>query len=243
MRRSSSGRQAVEILTWAIAASTCSHHPCSLEAAPLENTRQPHAASTSLHASSHTFTQAGPRLGPRTPSYALTSSRRRVGRPLEAGEGRPPSQPADACTRRPVSSGWGKSGVRSSTARVRLVSGWCNIASSNLPTDEVRQLQAFSASSSLWQLVLEVYWLLIPCWRVPTYEGAPRVHENAKRGDARLPARARKRCGYGKNGINRPPPHFNGKEGVDGSSPSEGFRDVAPGDSYAVTPPPAPSRR
>ncbi len=61
---------------------------------------------------------------------------------------------------------------------------------------------------------------------VPTYEGAPRVHENAKRGDARLPARREKRCGYAKNGINRPPPHFNGKEGVDGSSPSEGLKYV-----------------
>jgi hypothetical protein len=54
-------------------------------------------------------------------------------------------------------------------------------------------------------------------------EGAPRVHENAKRDDLRLPATAENRHGYAETGINRPPPHFNGKEGVDGSSPSEGL--------------------
>jgi hypothetical protein len=49
------------------------------------------------------------------------------------------------------------------------------------------------------------------------------VHENAKRGDSRLPATVANRHGYAESGINRPPPDFNGKEGVDGSSPSEGF--------------------
>jgi len=53
-------------------------------------------------------------------------------------------------------------------------------------------------------------------------EGAPRVHENAKRDDPRLPATAENRHGHVETRINRPPPHFNGKEGVDGSSPSEG---------------------
>ena len=49
------------------------------------------------------------------------------------------------------------------------------------------------------------------------------MHENAKRGDSRLPATGSNRHDHAETRINRPPPHFNGKEGVSGSSPEEGF--------------------
>ena len=55
------------------------------------------------------------------------------------------------------------------------------------------------------------------------------MHENAKRGDSRLPANDRKRHGYAEPRINRPPPDLDGKEGVDGSSPLA--------DSFLVLPP------
>jgi hypothetical protein len=54
-------------------------------------------------------------------------------------------------------------------------------------------------------------------------EGAPRVHENAKRGNSRLPAKGTNRHGYAETRINRPPPHFNGKEEALGSNPREGL--------------------
>ena len=48
------------------------------------------------------------------------------------------------------------------------------------------------------------------------------MHEKAKRGDSRLPATGANRHGYAKTGVGKTPSDFNGKEGVDGSSPSEG---------------------
>jgi hypothetical protein len=54
-------------------------------------------------------------------------------------------------------------------------------------------------------------------------EGAPRAHENAKRGNSRLPATGSNGHGYKENGINSPPPHFNGKEEALGSNPREGL--------------------
>jgi hypothetical protein len=54
-------------------------------------------------------------------------------------------------------------------------------------------------------------------------EVAPRSHGHAKRDHARLLATAANPHDYAEFRMDRPPPHVHGKEGVDGSSPSEGF--------------------
>jgi hypothetical protein len=50
------------------------------------------------------------------------------------------------------------------------------------------------------------------------------VHDNAKRGDPRLPATDANRHGYAESRINRPPPDLNGKEAL-GSNPSSNPRE------------------
>ena len=49
------------------------------------------------------------------------------------------------------------------------------------------------------------------------------MHGHANRGDLRLLATGINRHGYAENGLGRPPPDLNGKEGVSGSSPEEGL--------------------
>jgi hypothetical protein len=52
---------------------------------------------------------------------------------------------------------------------------------------------------------------------------APRSHGRVKGDDARLRATRTNPHRSSQTRMNRPPPHLHGKEGVDGSSPSEGF--------------------
>ena len=52
---------------------------------------------------------------------------------------------------------------------------------------------------------------------------APRSHGHERRDDRRRPATSRIPPHYAQTRMRRPPPHVHGKEGVDGSSPSEGF--------------------
>jgi hypothetical protein len=54
-------------------------------------------------------------------------------------------------------------------------------------------------------------------------EVAPRSHGHAKGDDPRRLATSRIRHHYVQTRKGRPPPHVHGKEGVDGSSPSEGL--------------------
>src|SRR5436305_4684644 len=54
-------------------------------------------------------------------------------------------------------------------------------------------------------------------------EVAPRSHGHAKRDDVRLSATRPSPQRYEQTRMGRPPPHVHGKEGVDGSSPSEGL--------------------
>jgi hypothetical protein len=53
-------------------------------------------------------------------------------------------------------------------------------------------------------------------------EVAPRSHGHARRANTRRLARSKNPHRYAETRMNRPPPHVHGKEGVDGSSPSEG---------------------
>jgi hypothetical protein len=53
-------------------------------------------------------------------------------------------------------------------------------------------------------------------------EVAPGSHGHAKRDDVRLFATGAKPRHFAETRMSRPPPHVHGKEGVDGSSPSEG---------------------
>ena len=62
------------------------------------------------------------------------------------------------------------------------------------------------------------------CTSICQVEVAPRSHRHAKRADLRLRPRLANRRRYAQTRMGRPPPHVHGKEGVDGSSPSEGFR-------------------
>jgi hypothetical protein len=55
-------------------------------------------------------------------------------------------------------------------------------------------------------------------------EVAPGSHAHAKRDKTRLPATRRNALKYTEYRTDRPPPHVHGKEGVDGSSPSEGLK-------------------
>src|SRR6266516_2924822 len=50
---------------------------------------------------------------------------------------------------------------------------------------------------------------------------APRSHGHGTRDDVRLPATRASPRRYAQTRMGRPPPHVHGKEGVDGSSPSE----------------------
>ena len=54
-------------------------------------------------------------------------------------------------------------------------------------------------------------------------EAAPGSHGHAKRGETRLLATPANQLHHAGSRMGRPPPHVHGKEGVDGSSPSEGF--------------------
>ena len=65
-------------------------------------------------------------------------------------------------------------------------------------------------------------------------EVAPGSHEDAKRGDARLLPTSTNPHHYGQSRMDRPPPHVHGKEGVDGSSPSEGSKSPANRDFLVV---------
>jgi hypothetical protein len=55
-------------------------------------------------------------------------------------------------------------------------------------------------------------------------EVAPRSHGHARRANTRRLARSKNPHRYAETRMNRPPPHVHGKEGVDGSSPSEGSK-------------------
>jgi len=57
-------------------------------------------------------------------------------------------------------------------------------------------------------------------------EGVPGSHRLAKPAEARLRPSRSKPHHHAEAGMTRPPPHVHGKEGVDGSSPSEGFTKV-----------------
>ena len=52
----------------------------------------------------------------------------------------------------------------------------------------------------------------------------PRSHDPAKRGDTRRLLRSENPRNRTESRMDRPPPHVHGKEGVDGSSPSEGLQ-------------------
>src|SRR5436189_6455429 len=58
--------------------------------------------------------------------------------------------------------------------------------------------------------------------RCRSHEGRTQMRNAAKRGGARY-AKTASLCG---SRMNRPPPHDHGKEGIDGSSPSEGFAEA-----------------
>src|SRR5262249_27254556 len=53
---------------------------------------------------------------------------------------------------------------------------------------------------------------------------APGSHGDAKRDQTRLSATSTNPLHDAGSGMGRPPPHVHGKEGVDGSSPSEGLQ-------------------
>jgi hypothetical protein len=64
---------------------------------------------------------------------------------------------------------------------------------------------------------------------------APRSHDPAKRDNTRQPPTHQNPHGYAQTRMSRPPPHVHGKEGVDGSSPSEGLYE-SPANRYIVLP-------
>src|SRR5205823_14274574 len=55
---------------------------------------------------------------------------------------------------------------------------------------------------------------------------APGSHGHANRDETRLLATPANPHHYAQSRMNPPPPHVHGKEGVDGSSPSEGFAET-----------------
>jgi hypothetical protein len=65
---------------------------------------------------------------------------------------------------------------------------------------------------------------------------APRSHGRVKGGDARLRATRTNPHRYSQTRMNRPPPHVHGKEGVDGSSPSEGSAKAPHVGAFSVSP-------